>query len=479
MEKYIDILQNALQKENIMSDVSYLNDYFLCISTHNVSDILKDDDIWNNFFDKFQAQYTFDKFLVIHNEVMADILEKLIFSILHVKQEGEKKKLLPLIIYLDVQNILVNFLMGKHFFDCLKEYFINMLSSVKLECSVSLPSNHWEAQAYNQYIEGIKTNNIQKIYQFVDALEKGSGQYILGNNSLINIGVYILSNISFNSLLEIIGCKKDTLTISTLIANLDGEIKLKFASQSSNKLLQFEALREVVYFTCNHSVDKNLSENENELVKQIIVKLSSDEEFWKQFLDFYLQFPLRAPQLFIPLGLALEQVDKDAVEIFIQTVQINQNTNESSVMALNNCIFHIKDDNLQKEIMEKLFLRWLAFINNYNDFFGSIFTTDINNIVISYIMRFQSKKDVIATMKNLFMNLDEIDNKWFQDELAQHNYFYKQMSKLFVYAFAIKKFQLQNIKRKIEKLCNSNLELKYEYAHSKKTTLEFFNEYIL
>lgn len=479
MEEYLTILEDVLQKENIVSDAFYLESYFQSISEYKIADILKDDDTWNNFFDTFQAQYNFNKFYVIHDLSMIDILKKLIFSILHVNEVDEKKKLLPLIIYLDVQNILAKFLLNKHFFDCLEEYFINTLESVALECSFSLSSNHWEAQAYNEYTKGIKEKNIQKIYQFVDAWERGLGQYILGKNSFINICTFVLSNISFNRLLDILNLKNDTLTIITLIAYLDSEVKLQLASQSTNKLLQFEALRQVVYFTCNHSLCKNLLKNENELVTQIIVKLSYDQEFWKQFIDFYLQYPLRAPQLFIPLGLALEQVDKDAVEVFIQTVQINQFYDEISETALNNCIFHIKDDDLQKEIMEKLFLRWLDFIDNYNDFFSGIFTTNIINIVISYIMHFQSKSDVIATMQKLFTNINEIDNKWFQDESTQQNYFYKHMSKLFVYAFAVKKFKLDNIKRKIETLCNSNLDLKYEYTHNKKSTLQFFNEHIL
>jgi len=44
----------------------------------------------------------------------------------------------------------------------------------------------------------------------------------------------------------------------------------------------------------------------------------------------------------------------------------------NSKNALNSLILNIKDEKKQKYIIEKIFYRWLEFIDNYNEYLGSI-----------------------------------------------------------------------------------------------------------
>ena len=75
--------------------------------------------------------------------------------------------------------------------------------------------------------------------------------------------------------------------------------------------------------------------------------------------------------------------------------------------------------------------------------------------------------------------MDEIDNVWFKDRSEKTNYFYKQMSKLFVYAFVLDKYELHNIKEKISIICSKNQTLKKEQGYQAKTTLQLFETHII
>lgn len=128
---------------------------------------------------------------------------------------------------------------------------------------------------------------------------------------------------------------------------------------------------------------------------------------------------------------------------------ISRDDKDNSKNALNSLVMNIPNDNIQKEILEKLFYRWDKFVDNYSEYFGSILLTDIIDIVIVYIRDFLDKTLVIENINKILGNLDEIENFWFKDKSEQTNYFYKQMSKLFVYDFALDKYELFDIKKSI------------------------------
>ncbi len=127
-----------------------------------------------------------------------------------------------------------------------------------------------------------------------------------------------------------------------------------------------------------------------------------------------------------------------------------------------------------------MFYRWLEFIDNYNEYLGSIILTDTIDIVILYIVNFLDKTEVKKEIEKILDTLDEINNIWFKNKVDQENFFYKQLSRLFVYSFALNKFELFEEKQNILKLCKDSLIIQKEpQMNNRKTTLALFNEYIL
>ena len=83
-------------------------------------------------------------------------------------------------------------------------------------------------------------------------------------------------------------------------------------------------------------------------------------------------------------------------------------------------------------------------------------------------------------LKKCIYNIEEINNKWFKSNIEQNNYFYKNMTKLFLYGVAIKKYDLQDIKSNIKDICTKSFLLDIEYKYgNEKTTSELFETHII
>jgi hypothetical protein len=290
--------------------------------------------------------------------------------------------------------------------------------------------------------------------------------------------VSITYKLFFNDLIQIINDKKDTFEIIYLTHHLTVEEILTLATYSDNILLKFETIRKSVYFKTNNTYCFNLLKNEQKLLQNIISDFSKDNHLWQEFLNFYLIYPLRNPQLFKPLSEVVNLLKKDKINMLIESIKIDQYISDDSRTALNSCFLGIKNDDNQKYCLERLFVRWEKFIDTSDNYFLGIVLTDIFDMVIIYVRDFLDKNVIIANVENLIYELDEIDNKWFKDSSEQNNYFYKQMSKLFVYGFAFKKYEMNDLKDKVKDICINSIELQTESHHGKKTTLQLFDEYI-
>ena len=126
-----------------------------------------------------------------------------------------------------------------------------------------------------------------------------------------------------------------------------------------------------------------------------------------------------------------------------------------------------------------IFNKWKVYIEGHDEYFGGLILTDIIDLAITHVTDSLDKQDSIREIEKILYELDEIDNKWFKDSMEYQNYFYKQMTLLFVYSWIIPKYDLTDLKERIKYLCINSFILKKErVSQDKKTTLKFFNEYI-
>lgn len=417
-----------------------------------------------------------------NNQEEQAIYKSLILTVVNETDTKKKAKLIPLIIYLYNDRFFYNYLFKIKYFDdfvCdIKDLFIDTTSSsgIKVNTIEELSPYHQEKEWLESYKKGIENLNFKQIYSFVEGVERGMGHRF---DIYLDFLIFITYKYFFDDLVKITNNKKDMFEIIYLTNILNIEETLNLALKSNNYLLKFESIRKAVYFKYNNYYCLNLLKVERDLLKDIIVQLSKDSCIWQQFLDYYLEYPLRSIQLFEPMSKTIVDIDSKCISSLIQTIKIDKHIDNDSKEALNSLILNIKNDVIQKEILEKLFYRWNEFVDNYSEYFGTIILTDIIDIVIVYIRDFLDKTLVINTINKILYNLDEIENFWFKDRLEQTNYFYKQMSKLFVYAFVLDIYELYDMKEKISIICNNNQILKKEQGYQAKTTLQLFETHII
>ena len=476
-----------------------MEDPLISFLEESISNIDIDIDIDNNVLEKYyklfdEKKYIDSNFDMIYNDMKEvysldlnslrygynieeqKIYQALVQAIIQTSNKKNKIKLIPLIVYLDIQNILYYHLESINFFldfTELKNYFVNTVNKLDVNINFDdIPENHWEKESYDKYILGLKNLEFNKIYNFVEAFERGMGYRF---DTYFDFLVFVTYRLFFNDLIEIINKKKDTFGIIYLTHNLSIEETLILARHSNNILLKFEAIRKSVYF---NQYSLNSLKNERKLLQKIIINFTKKNHLWQEFLKFYLLYPSRNPQLFEPLSKVVSLLEKDKIDMLVESIKINLYISDDSRTALNSCFLEIENDDKQRYCLEKLFYKWENFINTSNDYFLGIVLTDIFDMVIIYIRDFLDKNLIIKNVEEIIHDLEEINNIWFKNSSEQNNYFYKQMSKLFAYGFAFEKYEMHILKNKVRDICMNSIELQTESHHNMKTTLQLFNEYI-
>jgi len=475
MEKQMNqLLSELLESNNIKLDDSFLDKYYELFDTKKY--LGKD---FDSIYKDMEQVYGIKKYSIPYDDNSTEIYRQLILRLKNIFDNKKRLKLIPLIVYLDKENILYNYLYDNNYFDCftkIKDFFIGTLKdSSVITDTKNISIHHWESEAHESYKKGLKDKDFTKIYTFVESVQRENFMY----EPFIDFLSFVSVKIFFDEFVSILDSTKDVFKIKYLLNNLTIEEKLLLADKTKNEFVKFEAVRGTVYFQSNHYSYSNLLKDENELMSSIMLSLTQDKQIWNDFLQYFLIYPSRNPQLFLPLADVLSQSNDEAINIFINTIKINQYFNEDSKDALNNSILKISNNDIQKYIMEKIFLRWCYFIDNYEDYIGSLLLTEVIDIVIVYLREFVSKETIERETNKFIYDIEEIDNKWFKNSSEQSNYLYKQITKLFVYGFSLEKYGLNEMKEQLKCILqNLEAQLKNEHTHNTKSSMQLFNEYI-
>jgi hypothetical protein len=476
MEKQINqFITQILESNTSMIDDSFLDKYYELFDTKKY--LGKD---FDSIYKDMERAYDIKKYSIPYDDNSTAIYKQLVLSVVNIFDNKKRLKVIPLIVYLDIENILYNYLYDNNYFDCfteIKDFFIGTLKDSSVSTDIkNISRYHWESEAYESYKKGLEDRGFNKIYNFVEAVQRGNFMY----EPYIDFLSFVSVKMFFDDYVNVLDTVNDVFKIKYLLNNLTIKEKLLLADKTKNILVKFDAIRSGVYFQSNHHSCSNLLQDENELISKNMLSLTHDKQVWKDFLQYFLIYPSRNPQLFLPLADVLSQSNDDILDIFIDTIKINQYFDEDSKEAINNSILKIEDDEIQKYIMEKIFTKWKDFIDSYEDYMGNLFLTDVIDIAIVYVREFLPKEVIEKEIARLILNIEEIDNHWFKDSSEQGNYLYKQLSKLFVFGISLEKHSLDDLKNEI-KLLLQNIEndLRREYTHKTKSTMQLFNEYIV
>lgn len=398
------------------------------------------------------------------------IIEQYKIQIISIEKVQLKRELFPLILFIGED--FYQELYKKGFFTNLQEFLLNELKAINFDIDITSLNR-------DSYLFENQTNLKQEIkeFNFNTILEFRFFQPTIGNNQYVKFIYFIAEKMFFAEYCKILN-EKNSFNFLYLTNSLEWDynatdrrdknirIKLLQHIRGKNKLiLEIRFLRDLVWY-----------EYDVQLIKKIILNLSKDINIWKSFSNYYLNTPSRYKKLFQPLGELIHDLNQERIDILIDSIHINEYTQNDNIKALNNCF--LKDNN--NYILEKIFQKWLDYIDSYNGYFSSILLTDVRDILIECVKKYLTKDIIEQELKRCVNNIEEINNKWFKSNIEQNNYFYKNMSKLFVYGVAVEKYNLKSIKVDIVNICNKSLLLNREDAYrDSKTTLKLFDEYII
>lgn len=408
--------------------------------------------------------YKYDEGNLPDQDMINKEFEKTIFEI---KDFRLKSKLIPLILFLGEE--YWKHLMEENYFDDIHLILLDDFKSLSFKIDFNQINEFSHIyESHQDMIKGIQKKEFQKIIDFNTNQNMGNHQY--------NHFIYLIANkFFFDEYCQALD-KKDDFTFLFFLSSLengrtkgfDKRLRILDHLNSNRSLLQINLLEDILLH----------GDNEDFICKTTI-DFSISLELWQQFISFYLEYPSRYPQLFKALSKAIIQLDEKSVDLLLHGIKLSKFLSNESKEALNSCFLNIQKDEIQKYCLETLFLRWLDFIGTSSDYFGSIVLTDIIDLIVVYIRDFLDKNVIIQEIERVLYNLEEIDNKWFIDGLEHSNYFYKQMTKLFVYGFALEKYKLYDLKEKISLICSGAPVLENEKSYQTKTTLQLFKEYIV
>jgi hypothetical protein len=382
-----------------------------------------------------------------------------------------KKKVLPLILFIGEDFYQELFKIG--FFNELQEFLLKELKEINFDINLTtLDEDSYQFENQSNLKKEIENFDFNTILGFNFNLPN------MGNNQYVRFLYFIAEKLFFEEYCRVLK-NKNSFNFLCLTNFLESDyfnskytrdkkrrIKLLEHITEKNKLiLEIRFLRDLLW----HEYDRIL-------VKSIIIELSKDVSIWKSFCEYYLNNISQYKKLFQPLGELINDFQKEKIDIFIASIKIDKYSRDDNIKALNDCLLQDKN----KYILEKIFQKWLDFIDNYDDYFSLIILTDFRDILIEYVTNYLEKNKIEEELKKCIYNIEEINNKWFKSNIEQNNYFYKNMTKLFLYGVAIKKYDLQDIKSDIKDICTKSFLLDIECKYgNKKTTLELFETYII
>lgn len=451
MENYKEFLISVLSETNNKVRENILDNYFKIIDNLEFEKIIKDHEQYEDMTFMIQEKYNFEICNVIHNEEKKEILRDLIIGVKNksIENNSQLKLLLPIIIFLDYKNILIDNIFNElEIIYKIKEFCVDFLEN--FEISIEIPeyikSNSNENIAFNKYKEGLKKRDFINIYNFIEMLEN-SIYYI--DNCFFRFCSYIMKNNYKDEYIEILNQKENILEIQLMISNLEESELIEVGNETSNFLVKFEVIR--------HFINDRTKQIENEEIllglSSIIVDFSKDENIWTEFMKYYLRFPIKWPKFFIILGQVLKDINKKEIEIILKELKIDVHSSCKTLNIIKNTFTQENMKNLIGDSSKIIYDRWKNCIENSSDERVSIILTDAKDIVIFYIINKMSNDEFESMCKKYIKEVNEINNHWFKSSIKRMSYYNKKVSILFALGFRMNLEERKKLLRVFEKSC--------------------------
>lgn len=313
-------------------------------------------------------------------------------------------------------------------------------TNIKLGCG-KVSKLDWENQSLKDYKESLnlffeeKEFSLNKIYSFVESLERGIGI----KNDILEFFIKILVIYDFESLIKILDEKKDLIEIIIFLEFLEEEKKVLLAQYSDNYLIKMEVIRG------NQIRNQILKTNYLNIFKSIY----NNSQKWDKFLNYYITS--NNILFFELLGEIFKEFSLEKKKDIIDRLPLNNYITEQKLSCYGALVFEEPSVEIKKYIVDVYF----KYIDKMETPNSNLIQNNLINVVVGCVRVLNINYEKV---EKLIFELKEIENIWFKNTIEKKNFYYKHLSKLLVYSHNLGE---NNIQKRILKDVKEILDLSY------------------
>jgi hypothetical protein len=318
-----------------------------------------------------------------------------------------------------------------------------LIGKLKIKIDIKIDASYYEKSLKEKAVEGFVKNDINQVYDFVLALERGGRGFHI--NFLLENLLYFYFQFDQNAFVAQLNALKSTEEVMFYLQSFPKTAILILMRDPNlkNHWVIFELMRQLV---------KQLG-NKDLLDKKNIAALSNclnnlyftDKSFYSQAVGFLHQNSLFNAALGKQ---AMNLAEDDIKALFTEWLPISKyDHNLDARTVLLNALDRHLSDNLKALTLRCVFDRWKSLFNNLLDnndeYINDLFETDFANFVILYYSE-GSVNAVLDLMKGLLVKLAWINSEWSSSESHQVKIFHLYFSHLYLLSFAYKNKKLKD-----------------------------------
>ncbi len=231
---------------------------------------------------------------------------------------------------------------------------------------------------------------------------------------------------------------KQTMLAARVLDALMIEQKLAIGSASNNPHVQFAAALES--FSGWHK-GKRPTTREEELIKQLLLKVSRDTSRWIQWMRVFNRYPVRYTAIQISLGRVLAESSWNAIEAYIDSIELSVSPASSRVLVAE-CLEEFRavaDVKRVKRAWRLAYTRWSTWqfgISDPDRYVFEIAFSELDYAVVGYVAQCMTAEDRTAAKTEVIDGLTSILDQWHPSLVACISAWYRLLSSYQPYAHA-------------------------------------------
>lgn len=294
----------------------------------------------------------------------------------------------------------------------------------------------WEQEAVENFKTADAAGNWSKIGSMLGAFQNQIRPSVLYTQS-----VRCLYKCGIANLVDATASLSQTISVLQIANTLPVEQRLQLAERSENPYIHFGCAYQTLL---GNEPARQLSLKEQQLFTALLIKVARHETKWRDWMLTFNTYPLRTPQLQIPLGKALAKISESAIYAYVDSIVLQTKTAEPnpSRTCVAECLREFRaESNLDRRALlwtwaHKRWHEWNFDQKNTNSNLFKINWSDLDYAIVGYACECMSDDSRTKTMNKMIDELQSIDNTWHTSSLSIITAWNRTLSSFQPYAHA-------------------------------------------